>query len=210
MPEHHKGALFLLSVAVAVVSGSVLLSNPLDSGAVFAQNATTAESNELGLFAPIAATIRSPRCMNCHTTTEFPRQNDDRRPHRLGVIRGPDNHGSPGMQCSACHNDTNNDVAGVPGAPHWGLAPLSMAWEYMTAPELCAQLKDPARNGGKTLTELHEHMVGDPLVLWAWAPGKHPDGTERSLPPVTLSDWKIAMRVWIDAGGPCPNKEDQP
>ena len=147
--------------------------------------------------------------MNCHTTTDWPRQNDERRRHLMDVVRGPDDRGAPAMRCSACHGETNDDVGGVPGAPHWGLAPLSMAWEYMTAPELCAQLLDPARNGDKTVTELHEHMTEDLLVLWAWEPGLHPDGTARSRPPHDLPAWETAVAAWVEAGAPCPSEEDE-
>lgn len=157
------------------------------------------------LFQPILITIQHPRCMNCHTATQFPRQNDARRRHLLGVMRGPDNHGLPGMKCSACHGKSNNDLSGVPGGPHWGLAPLSMAWEYVTPAQICAQLKDPERNGGKTLNELHRHLIEDPLVLWAWEPGKHPDGSARNKPPLRKSTWITAVKAWIEADAPCPS-----
>ncbi len=160
-------------------------------------------------FAPIAATIRHPRCMNCHTSTDFPRQNDERRRHLLGVVRGTDDHGTAGLPCSSCHGERNNDVGGVPGAPHWGLAPLSMAWEYMTDVEICQQLKDRSRNGDKSLAELHRHMTEDPLVLWAWEPGLHPGGEPRSLPPYGLEEFHAAMMRWVDAEAPCTTEDVQ-
>lgn len=168
--------------------------------------AETGRTSATSLFEPILKTIQHPRCMNCHTTTEFPRQNDNRQQHFLGVERGPENHGIPGMRCSTCHGDSNNDFGGVPGAEHWGLAPLSMAWEYMTPSQICAQLKDPKRNGEKSLDELGNHMTEDPLVLWAWKPGKHPDGTTRSRPPLSEDDWIDAVEKWIAADAPCPSE----
>ncbi len=30
----------------------------------------------------VASVLRHPRCMNCHTFTEFPRQGDDRHRHQ--------------------------------------------------------------------------------------------------------------------------------
>ena len=39
----------------------------------------------------------------------------------------------------------------IPGHPRWGLAPIEMAWEGKTPGEICRQIKDPARNGGRDL-----------------------------------------------------------
>src|SRR6266480_3168834 len=35
----------------------------------------------------------------------------------------------------------------------------------------CRQIKDPARNGGRNLSLLHEHLAHDDLVAWGWQPG---------------------------------------
>ncbi len=53
------------------------------------------------------------------------------------------------MRCSTCHSDQNVDL--VPGAPHWGLAPLAMAWEGLDDAQLADAIKDPKRNGNRTL-----------------------------------------------------------
>ena len=75
------------------------------------------------------------------------------------------------MTCNSCHRATNFDAARVPGHPDWHLAPLSMAWLGRSLGEICTQLKDGERNGGKTLDEIAHHMAEDSLVGWAWAPG---------------------------------------
>ena len=49
-----------------------------------------------------------------------------------------------------------------------------MGWEGKTLGEICAQLKDPARNGNRSLEALVEHVGTDHLVGWAWAPGTNP------------------------------------
>jgi mono/diheme cytochrome c family protein len=36
----------------------------------------------------VYSVVTSPRCINCHTATNYPRQGDDRHPHIYGVIRG--------------------------------------------------------------------------------------------------------------------------
>lgn len=150
------------------------------------------------LFEPIYEVLTHPRCLNCHTRTDFPRQGDERRRHDQLVMRGPDDHGVPTLQCSACHQDHNVVDGAVPGAPHWGLAPLSMAWEDLNAQQLCEVLKDRSRNGDRDLAALLAHMSDDPLVLWGWSPG----GT-RSLPPLDHATFVKALMTWIDAGAPC-------
>ena len=62
----------------------------------------------------------------------------------------------------------------MPGHPDWHLAPREMAWEGKTLAEICAQIKDPARNGGRSLDDLIDHIGDDTLVGWAWAPGARP------------------------------------
>lgn len=164
----------------------------------------------LAAFDTILEVVRHPRCMNCHTLTAWPRQGDLRQRHILDVLRGPDDQGPPGMACSTCHGESNDDLGGVPGAPHWGLAPLSMGWEHMSGAEICSQLLDPARNGGKTVAELHEHMTEDPLVVWGWEPGLHPGGAAREPVPIDLVGWRAVMTTWVEAGAPCPEGDREP
>lgn len=150
------------------------------------------------LFQPVYEVLTHPRCMNCHTRTQFPRQGDDRRRHEQLVMRGPDNHGAPTLQCSACHQDRNTADGKVPGAPHWALAPLGMAWEELSPVQLCQVLKDGSRNGGRGLEALFKHMAEDELVLWGWSPGGG-----RTTPPLDHPEFVVALRSWVDAGGPC-------
>ena len=85
--------------------------------------------------------------------------------------------GVAGGACRECHGDANFTVQegasyqSIPGHPRWGLAPLEMAWQGKTPGEICRQIKDPARNGGRSLELLHEHAVNDDLVAWGWHPG---------------------------------------
>ncbi len=151
------------------------------------------------LFAPVASVLTHPRCLNCHTTTAYPRQGDQQLPHTQNVQRGGDNKGSPVMRCVGCHQPQNQDR--VPGAADWHLAPLSMGWEGRTPAQICAAIKNPARNGGrKTAKQIVEHMVSDPLVLWAWAPG-----AGRSTPPLSHADFVVALKTWAERGMPCPH-----
>jgi hypothetical protein len=149
-------------------------------------------------FRQVAAVLRHPRCMNCHTATDFPRQGNERRRHDMLVLRGADDHGAPAMRCSSCHQNTNQSN-GVPGAPNWGLAPLSMAWEGLNDHQLAESLKDPARNGRRSLQQLHEHMAHDELVGWAWQPG----GTREPV-PIPRNEFARLVREWIDTGAVSP------
>ena len=179
-------ALILAAVGIAIAACAI----PARAG--------TGSADE-PLFNGIARVLDSPRCLNCHTVTDFPRQGDDRHPHRMNVSRGPDNHGAPGLQCSTCHTTMNQPGSGVPGAPHWGLAPLSMGWEGLSPRDLCAVLKDPARNGHRSIDDLVRHMTADPLVQWAWTPGEG-----RTTPPLSQSDFHSLVRHWASQGAQCP------
>lgn len=166
--------------------------------ALFLGVIATSGAAQESLFEPVYEVLTHPRCMNCHTVTEFPRQGDERRRHDQLVIRGPDNHGAETLQCSACHQDHNVADDNVPGAPHWALAPLSMGWEGLDRVELCEALKDRGKNGDRSLEDLLEHMTHDALVLWGWSPGKH-----RTTPPLDHPAFVQALTRWVDAGGPC-------
>ena len=151
------------------------------------------------LFEPIASVVTHPRCINCHQD-ESPRQTDLKIVHRPLVVRGKDGHGVPTQPCQTCHQATNTADGLVPGVADWHLAPLSMLWEGQTEAQICEQMKDPARNGGrKTGTEVIQHMKTDPLVLWAWTPGGG-----RTTPPLSHEKFVEALDTWVSAGMPCP------
>lgn len=152
----------------------------------------------LEAFARIAEVLRHPRCLNCHPSGDFPRQADDRHRHRMLVARGPDDRGTPALQCSTCHQTANTADGRVPGAPHWQLAPRSMGWENLSDSDLCRALKDPRRNKGRSVQALLEHMNADPLVQWAWSPG------ERRPPPIGQREFHELVRRWAQTGAACP------
>jgi hypothetical protein len=164
----------------------------------FASIADPAERSA-AMFAEAALVFTHPRCTNCHPDGDRPRQGDGSRLHEPFVRRGPDGHGALGLECSACHTRVNFDPAGVPGALNWHLAPREMAWHGKTAAEICQQLKDPARNGNRTLDEIHTHVSSDPLVTWGWSPGQG-----RVSAPGTQTIFAALIRGWIDDGAACP------
>ena len=74
-----------------------------------------------------------------------------------------------------------------------------MAWQGRSLGQICKQLKDLKRNGGKTLSQLHEHMAKDTLVGWAWTPG-----AERNPAPGTQEQFGALIGAWIETGAECP------
>ena len=153
-------------------------------------------------FDPIASVVMHPRCINCHQD-DSPRQTDARTIHRPLVVRGKDGHGAPTQPCQTCHQATNTADGFVPGVATWHLAPLSMLWEGRTKQQICEQMKDPSRNGGRrTGKAIIEHMRSDPLVLWAWTPG-----AGRTTPPLSHEKFVAALEDWVRAGMPCRTGE---
>jgi hypothetical protein len=157
----------------------------------------------------IESVLTHPRCINCHTATDYPRQGDDRHRHQFRVMRGPNDRGVAGALCAACHQEDNQASSGVPGAPNWHLAPRSMAFERapgvaMTGKELCARLLDKKRNGNMELRGIEIHLTSDPLVQWAWSPGTDKDGSPRVPPPLIQDELLSVFNAWTAAGAPCP------
>lgn len=151
-------------------------------------------------FKDVASVLQSPRCMNCHVVGDRPRQADDRHIHAQNVMRGVDGKGLPGLRCSNCHQDNNNESAGgPPGAVDWHMPPSdqTMAWEGLSVGDLCRAITDPKRNGNRKPADLVPHMSTS-LVVWAWNPGP-----ERTTPPLSYDQFTSKVREWITTGAAC-------
>jgi hypothetical protein len=165
------------------------------------------QARSRALFTEAAKVIMHPRCVNCHPASDRPTQGDDMHPHSPSAARGIDGGGVPGNTCSACHSDRNLDVfpgqqtsfRSIPGHSRWHLAPEEMAWEGKSIDEICRQIKDPQRNGGRSLELLHEHLAHDDLVAWGWQPGEGRDPAPGS--QALLGE---LIQAWIDTGAQCP------
>jgi hypothetical protein len=151
------------------------------------------------LFTELGKVLTHPRCVNCHPAGDRPRQTDVSRLHQPPVERGADGYGLPAMRCPICHQQSNFEPGRVPGNPIWHLAPREMAWEGKTLAEICAQIKDPARNGNRSLEALVEHIGTDHLVGWAWAPG-----FGRQPAPGTQKQAGALVEAWVKTGAACP------
>ena len=158
------------------------------------------------LFNEIAKVVTNPRCMNCHPAGDSPLQGNDRHIHMPPVLRGDAGLGVPGMPCASCHTERNFTLVGtgasyksIPGHPRWQVAPIEFAWEGKSIGQICEQIKDPNRNGGRSLALLHDHFAKDDLVAWGWAPG------EGRLPaPGSQQQLGELVQAWIETGALCP------
>ena len=190
-------ALLMSMLAAYAVSDSP--SDTLAAPESFAVIGDTA-TRSAALFAELGKVLTHPRCVNCHPAGDRPRQTDVSRLHQPPVERGVDGFGLAAMRCPICHQAANFEPGRVPGNPIWHLAPREMAWEGKTLGEICAQIKDPARNGGRSLEALAEHIGSDHLVGWAWAPG-----FGRRPAPGTQKEAGALVEAWAKTGAVCPS-----
>lgn len=204
-----KQATIVITGALALIVSASLAeqSDTTTSGL----DAETAQSSGIALenWEKVYEVLSHPRCANCHVP-------EDNRPrwsgpsfgfsstqwmyHGMNINGGASRDGSDSIPCSACHGSTNSNLEhGPPGAPHWGLAPVEMNWWQKSSQEVCEQIKDPDRNGGRTLIEVADHIGHDPLVLWGWEPGP---GREPA--PYSAKETAEYFMKWIEAGEVCP------
>ncbi len=184
----------MLSASALTEGRSDTLATP-ESFAAIADKATRSTA----MFTELGKVLSHPRCVNCHPAGDRPRQGELGRLHQPPVERGADGHGLAAMRCDICHQQANFDPGRVPGHPEWHLAPREMAWEGRTLGEICDQIKDPSRNGGRSLNDLVHHIGADTLVGWAWAPGygRHPA-------PGTQQEAGALVAAWVETGAACP------
>jgi mono/diheme cytochrome c family protein len=193
-----RRALALLAAAFAV---AVTLSARPDAAAV-ARPADKDDAGARAAFLDVYKVLMHPRCMNCHPSGDAPLQGDDSHPHLQDVKRGEDGKGKYALKCANCHQDTNLPGANMPpGNPTWQLPKkdVPLVFQGKSPRELADQLKDPKRNGGKTLEQLVEHVTNDKLVQWGWEPG---DG--RTKPPLSHDEFARKFREWVEKGAASP------
>ncbi len=171
-------------------------------------------------WAKIYEVFSHPRCTNCHVGADnIPMWSGPSygvtRPHGMNVsapvigahgTRG----GSDSFECSSCHTTTNNTIAhGAPGVYNedmdgekvsWVLPPVDFEWFGKTSKEVCEQVKDSKRNGGKeNAKEIADHLCHDKFIAWSWKPG-----AGRESAPYSLKENIADVLAWGAAGMPCP------
>jgi hypothetical protein len=207
MPTRSSALILVTGCAAAIALSAAFAqsppaSQPLKPPSEFQSIADQAERSR-AIFAEIGRVLTHPRCMNCHPAGEHPLQGADHHEHRPVVWRT--DTGSFGTPCNGCHTERNvtlHEAASyqsIPGHPRWGTAPLSMAWEGKNLGDICRQLKDTARNGGRDLALLQEHVAKDDLVAWGWTPGPGRDPA-----PGSQQAAGELVQAWIDSGAECP------
>lgn len=190
------------AVALSAAFAQTPASQPLKPPSEFQSIASPADRSR-AIFAEVGKVLTHPRCMNCHPAGEHPLQGAGHHEHRPKVWRN--DTGNFGTPCGECHTQQNVAVReattykSIPGHPRWAIAPLQMAWQGKSLGDICRQLKDTARNGGRDLTLLHEHIAKDDLVAWGWAPGP---GREPAPGSQELAGQLV--QAWIDSGAECP------
>jgi hypothetical protein len=174
-----------------------------------AADGQTTRAEGLAAWERMYSVLTHPRCLNCHTATNYPQQGDDRHVHSFNVVRGRQDFGVPAFNCATCHQQANADSTGIPGAPGWHLAPLSMKWQdvsdhLLPSSAVCRGVTDRSKNHNLDGAGLLKHHEEEALVLWAFKPGRRADGTPRSVPPLTHDEFVAATKMWVAAGMPCP------
>lgn len=207
MPRSRAAGLLICALFFAFGAWTIFSRPPGQARA--GRPSAASRTQGLAAWEQVYSVLTHPRCINCHTATDYPQQGDERRRHISNVIRGPEGKGVPGLNCASCHQESNADSTGVPGGHNWHLAPLSMKWQDLNDKPLssagvCRAVTDRSKNHNMDGQKLLKHHEEEALVLWAWNPGRRPDGTTRTLPPMTHAEFVAATRRWVEAGTPCP------
>ncbi|QJF50366.1 hypothetical protein [Roseobacter ponti] len=169
----------------------------------------TARGQALEAWARIYEVVSHPRCANCHTgPSDRPMWSGpsyrETRPHGMNIRAGESRIGAETLPCRTCHitTETGGNAAAHMApqvADAWRLAPVEAHWFGQTSAYICTRLRDPDLNGGRTAGEIADHLGHDVILHWAWAPG---GGREPA--PYDLERHIADIRIWGDAGQPCP------
>ena len=213
-------ALAATVVAAALIANATIAAavadaaEPVRTNRVITEFAPGSISTEDGLKAwqKFYEVASHPRCSNCHTGT-------DNRPmwsgpsygktrvHGMNVNAGESRIGAETLVCSTCHTTLKAPDPNANSTPHaapkvamaWQLAPVEAEWFGKSSNYICNQLKDPQRNGDRTIKEVAGHLDHDLILHWAWAPGGN-----REPAPHSLQETMDALMMWSAAGTPCP------
>lgn len=195
----------LLSSNLTYGEGQTIEINPPAEGSV-------TQAQGLEAFARIYEVTSHPRCSNCHVGASNrpmwsgPSYGKTRR-HGMNINAGESRIGAEFIPCATCHSTS---VSGQPNniahsAPRvgidWRLAPVEAEWFGKSAAEICAQLRDPERNGDRTIAEIASHLDHDLILHWAWNPGGN-----REAAPYSLQEHVNDVLAWGAAGTPCPSE----
>ncbi|WP_235224917.1 hypothetical protein [Octadecabacter dasysiphoniae] len=201
-----------LLVAVILGMGSAVLARETAVEIVPPAEGSVSVEDGLDAWSRVYEVTGHPRCANCHTgPSDRPMWSGptygETRPHGMNIQAGESRMGIENLQCSTCHTTKDEDWDNANDIPHaaprvamgWQLAPVEADWFGRSTEEICAQLRDPDRNGGRTAIDLAEHLNHDLILHWAWSPG---GGREPA--PYSLQEHINDILAWGVAGMPCP------
>src|SRR6201991_2756071 len=208
-----KSSLIVVVVAassIAALTGIVLAKGEAKKDVLPPGSVSRAEGLEA--WKQIEPVVPHPRCANCHVDANAipiwtPAGESKPRVHGMNIHGGASRIGAETIRCSTCHMTSTlpNDPAPAPlrAGIDWQLAPVAFIWFGKSGADICAQLKDPARNGGRDAVGLLQHLRHDEslggFIPRGWAPG-----AGRSTPPGTFEEHVKDMAQWVAAGQPCP------
>ncbi len=209
-----RAMLFIVATAAASLaqaeSEPLAVINPPAEGSV-----STAQG--LQAFERVYQVLSHPRCANCHVGADnIPMWSGPSygktRPHGMNILAGASRIGAETLLCQTCHRTFSTRESKPHAPPHfgldWRLAPVAYEWFGKSPAYICAQLSDPARNGGRDWMGLARHLVADAghrgPVLWGWNPGGN-----REPAPYSLQEHVSDVLAWGVAGQPCPGDESQ-
>ena len=65
------------------------------SGHSKAEDSQTNRTDGLAAWQQLYSVMSHPRCVNCHTASDYPQQGGDRHRHLFNLVRGPGGEGVP-------------------------------------------------------------------------------------------------------------------
>lgn len=173
---------------------------------------TVSREDGLSAWNRIHEVASHPRCANCHVgESDQPMWSGPSygkaRVHGMNIRAGESRIGVETILCSTCHLTSQANTNATPHTPPqvnaaWQLAPVEAHWFGQTSEAICAQLRDPARNGGRDAAGLADHLGHDVILHWAWNPG---GGREPA--PYSLEEHVSDIIAWGAAGMPCPQDQ---
>jgi len=173
-----------------------------------AAKAQTDKSAGLEAWGRIYEVASHPRCANCHVgPSDRPMWSGpsygEARPHGMNIRAGESRVGAETLPCATCHRAGKQPQTAAHAPPRvdgiWGLAPKEAHWFGRSSREICTQLRDPERNGGRDFKGIADHLDHDVVLRWAWRPGP---GREPA--PYSLEAHVRDIVAWGKAGQPCP------
>lgn len=194
----------LLAMACSILA--VASVQAAEDGLAVSSGQSLAPQAALATWGKIYEVFSHPRCANCHVPEDNrPRWSgahygEDAQYHGMYINGGVSRSGAESIVCTTCHQKENSEVLhGPPGAEVWALAPLEMVWWEKSSAEICAQIKDPSRNGQRSLQAVADHIDHDALVHWGWNPG-----LGREPAPYSAKEVVKFINDWAASGAPCP------